>query len=101
VVTLENGFHIKPYLSEKSFDIIILNVETQESKRKIFSSTQESPSTESLLIVLRKSRRLPQEAIQMGVLWFIHKPFKIDEVCTMVDQFDPVMKLWRLIKGND
>ena len=86
VVTLENGFQIKPYLSEKSFDIIILNVETPGVKEKdLLLDLKKTHRPRVLLIVSERGDVFLKEAIQMGVYGFIHKPFKIDEVCTMVD----------------
>jgi DNA-binding NtrC family response regulator len=86
VVTLDNGFQIKPYLSEKSFDIIILNVETPGVKEKdLLLDLKKAHRPRVLLIVSERADVFLKEAIQMGVYGFIHKPFRIDEVCTMVD----------------
>jgi DNA-binding NtrC family response regulator len=86
VVTLDNGFQIKPYLSEKSFDIIILNVETPGVKEKdLLLDLKKTHRPRVLLIVSERADVFLKEAIHMGVYGFIHKPFKIDEVCTMVD----------------
>ena len=86
VVTLDNGFQVKPYLSEKSFDIIILNVETPGVREKdLLLDLRKAHQPRVLLIVSERGDLFLKEAIQMGVYGFIHKPFRIDEVCTMVD----------------
>ena len=86
VVTLDNGFQGKPYLSEKNFDIIILNVETPGVREKdLLLNLKKNHQPRVLLIVSERCDVFLKEAIQMGVYGFIHKPFKIDEVCTMVD----------------
>jgi two-component system response regulator PilR (NtrC family) len=85
VAILDNGLQIKPHLSEGNFDIIILNIETQGVKEKdLLLDIKKTHRPRILLIVSERGDAFLKEAIQMGVYGFIHKPFKIDEVCTMV-----------------
>jgi DNA-binding NtrC family response regulator len=86
VAILDNGLEVNPYLSEGNFDIIILNIETPGVKEKdLLLNIKKAHRSKILLIVSERGNAFLKEAIQLGVYGFIHKPFKIDEVCTMVD----------------
>jgi DNA-binding response OmpR family regulator len=86
VTIVDNGLQIKPYLSEGNFDIIILNLETPGVKEKdLLLDIRKAHRPRILLIVSERGDAFLKEAIQLGVYGFIYKPFKIDEVSTMVD----------------
>jgi DNA-binding response OmpR family regulator len=86
VMILDSGLQIKPYLSEGNFDIIILNIETPGVKEKdLLLDIRKARRPRILLIVSERGDAFLKESIQLGVYGFIYKPFKIDEVCTMVD----------------
>jgi DNA-binding NtrC family response regulator len=86
VVTLDNGLEVKPYLSEGNFDIFILNIEaTGVREKNLLLDIKRAHRSRILLIVSERGDAFLKEAINLGVYGFIYKPFKIDEVCTMVD----------------
>jgi DNA-binding NtrC family response regulator len=86
VVTLDSGLQVKPYLSEGNFDIFILNIETPGVREKdLLLDIKKAHRPRILLIVSERGDAFLKEAIHLGVYGFIYKPFKIDEVCTMVD----------------
>ena len=85
VITLDNGSQVKPYLSESNFDIIILNLETPGVREKnLLLDIRKANRPRILLVVSERGDAFLKEAIHLGVYGFIYKPFKIDEVCTMV-----------------
>jgi DNA-binding NtrC family response regulator len=86
VVTADDSLQIKPYLSEENFDIFILNLETPGVKeRNLLLNIQKAHRPRILLIVSERGDTFLKEAIDLGVYGFIYKPFKREEVCTMVD----------------
>jgi|SRR4030042_424943 DNA-binding NtrC family response regulator len=86
VVTLDNGLQVNPYLSEGNFDIFILNIETPGVReRNLLLDIKKAHRPRILLIVSKRGDAFLKEAINLGVYGFIYKPFKIEEVCTMVD----------------
>ncbi len=86
VVTLDNGSQVKPYLSEGNFDIIVLNIETPGVReKKLLLDIQKASRPRILLIVSERGDAFLKEAIDLGVYGFVYKPFKIEEVCTMVN----------------
>lgn len=90
VVILENGFFVKPYLSQEDFDIFILNIDTpgvreRELLLNINKSHRKSHRSRVLLIVSERGDAFLKEAIDLGVYGFIYKPFNLEEVCTMVN----------------
>lgn len=86
VSLLDNGLEVKPCLSEGNFDIVILNIETPGVKEKdLLLDIKKTNRPRVLLIVSERGDVFLREAIQSGVYGFIHKPFEIDEVCTMVN----------------
>jgi two-component system response regulator PilR (NtrC family) len=86
VVTLDNGLQVQPYLLEGNFDIIILNIETPGVREKdLLLDIKKAHRPRILLIVSERGDAFLKEAIDLGVYGFVHKPFKIEEVCTMVD----------------
>ncbi len=85
VVTLDNGSQIKPYLSEDTFDVFILNIETPGVREKdLLLDIRRAHRPRILLIVSERGDAFLKEAIDLGVYGFVYKPFKIEEVCTMV-----------------
>lgn len=93
VVTLDNGLQIKPYLLEGNFDILILNIETPGVReRNLLLDIKKTTRPRILLIVSERGDAFLKDAIDLGVYGFIYKPFKIDEVCTMVDHLTKQIK---------
>jgi len=86
VVTLENGFLIKPYLSQEHYNIFILNIDTPGVRGKgLLLEIHKSHQSKILLIVSERGDPFLKEAIDLGVYGFIYKPFNLEEVCTMVN----------------
>jgi DNA-binding response OmpR family regulator len=87
VITLDSGYQIKPYLSEEHLiNILILNIDSPGVKEKgLLFEIQKSCRPRILLIVSERGDPFLKEAIDAGVYGFIHKPFNLKEVCTMVD----------------
>ncbi len=86
VVTADDSLQVKPYLSEENFDIFILNLETPGVReRDLLLNIQKAQRPRILLIVSERGDAFLKEAINLGVYGFIHKPFKREEVCTMVN----------------
>jgi DNA-binding NtrC family response regulator len=93
VVTLDNGLQVKAYLLEENFDIFILNIETPGVREKdLLLEIKKAARPRILLIVSERGDAFLKEAIDLGVYGFIYKPFKIDEVCTMVDHLTKQIK---------
>ncbi len=85
VVTLDHGSQVRSYLSEGNFDIIILNIETPGVREKnLLLDIINANRPRILLIVSERGDAFLKEAIDLGVYGFVYKPFKIEEVCTMV-----------------
>lgn len=86
VITLDSGYQIKPYLSEEHLNILILNIDSPGVKEKgLLFEIQNPCRPRILLIVSERGDPFLKEAIEAGVYGFIHKPFNLKEVCTMVD----------------
>jgi len=86
VVTLDNGLQVGPCLLEGNFNIFILDIETPGVRQKdLLLDINKAHRPRILLIVSERGDAFLKEAINLGVYGFIHKPFKLDEVCTMVD----------------
>ncbi len=86
VITLDSGYHIKPYLSREHLNILILNIDSPGVKEKdLLSEIQKSCRPRILLIVSERADPFLKEAIDVGGYGFIHRPFNLKEVCTMVD----------------
>jgi len=86
VVTLDSGYQIKPYLSKEHFGILILSTNSPGVKeRGLLFEIQKSYRPRILLIVQEREDPFLKEAIDAGVYGFIHKPFILREVRTMVD----------------
>ena len=93
MVTLDNGLQVKAYLLEENFDIFILNIETPGVREKdLLLDIKKASRPRILLIVSERGDAFLKEAIDLGVYGFIYKPFKIDEVCTMVDHLTKQIK---------
>ena len=85
VTTLDSGYQIKPYLSEERLPILILNIESPGVKEKgLLFEIRKSCRSRILLIVSEREDPFLKEAIDAGVYGFIHRPFNLEEVCTMV-----------------
>jgi DNA-binding NtrC family response regulator len=86
VVILNTGFQVKPLLSEGHFNIFILNIDTPGVRDKnLLLDLKKAHQSRVLLIVSERGDAFLKEAIDSGVYGFIYKPFKLDEVCTMVN----------------
>jgi DNA-binding NtrC family response regulator len=86
VITLDSSYQITHYLPEEPFNILILNMDSPGVKEKgLLFEIQKSHRLRILLIVSERGDPFLKEAIDAGVYGFIHKPFNLKEVCTMVD----------------
>ena len=86
VITLDSGYQIKPHLSNEYFNVLILNMDSPGVKEKgLLLEIQKSRRSRILLIVSERGDPFLKEAIDAGVYGFVHKPFNLKEVCTMVD----------------
>ena len=82
---LDNGFQIKSHLSQESFDVVILNIDSPGVREKnLLIEIKKVRQPRILLIVSEKGDAFLKEAIDLGVYGFINKPFNREEVCTMV-----------------
>jgi two-component system OmpR family response regulator len=86
IVTLNNGFQVKPLLSEEEYNIFILNIDTPGVREKnLLFDIKKTHRSKILLIVSERGDPFLKEAMDWGVYGFIYKPFKLEEVCTMVN----------------
>ncbi len=86
VITLDSGYQIKPYLSGEQLNILILSTDSPGVKeRELLFEIQKSCRPRILLIVSEREDPFLKEAIDAGVYGFIHRPFNLKEVCTMVN----------------
>jgi DNA-binding NtrC family response regulator len=86
VITLDSAYQIKPTLYEEHFSILILNMDSPGVKEKgLLLEVLKAHRPRILLIVSERGDPFLKEAIDAGVYGFIHKPFNLKEVCTMVD----------------
>jgi DNA-binding NtrC family response regulator len=86
VITLDSGYQITPHLSNGYFNVLILNMDSPGVKEKgLLLEIQKSRRSRILLIVSERGDPFLKEAIDAGVYGFVHKPFNLKEVCTMVD----------------
>jgi len=82
---LDTGFEVKPLLSERNFDIFILNIDSPGIRDKsLLLEIKKSNGSRILLIVSERGDTFLKEAIDSGVYGFIYKPFNHEEICTMV-----------------
>jgi len=85
VTILENGLQIKSYLSQETFDIIILNIDSPGIREKNFLlDIKKAHRPRILLIVSERGDVFLKEAMNLGVYGVIYKPFDHKEICTMV-----------------
>jgi len=85
VVTLDNGLQVGPCLLQGNYNIFILDIETPGVREKdLLLDIKKAHRPRILLIVSERGDAFLKEAINLGVYGFIYKPFKLDEVCTMV-----------------
>ena len=85
VVILGNGLQVKSSLTQESFNVFILNIETPGIReRNLLSEIKKCHRSRMLLIVSERGDPFLKEAIDLGVYGFIYKPFNPEEVCTMV-----------------
>ena len=86
VITLDSAYQIKPTLYEEHFSILILNMDSPGVReRGLLLEALKAHRPRILLIVSERGDPFLKEAIDAGVYGFIHKPFNLKEVCTMVD----------------
>ena len=82
---VDTGFEVKPLLSERNFDIFILNIDSPGIRDKsLLLEIKKSNGSRILLIVSERGDTFLREAIDSGVYGFIYKPFDHEEICTMV-----------------
>jgi len=85
VLTLDSGYQIKSHLCKEHFDILMLNIDSSGIKETgLLLEIQKSCRPRILLIISEPGDPFLKEAIDAGVYGFIHKPFNLKEVCTMV-----------------
>ncbi len=85
VTTLSSGFEVKDSLSESSFNVLILNIDTPGVRNKDFIlAIKKTGQSRILLIVSERGDCFLKDAIDLGVYGFIYRPFNLHEVCTMV-----------------
>jgi len=89
VITLDSGYQVKPTLSKEELEdlnVLILNIDSPGVKEKgLLFEIQKSCRPRILLIISERGDPFLKEAIDAGVYGFIHRPFNLKEVCTMVD----------------
>ena len=86
VVILNDAFQIRPHLSDGFFNVIILNVDTPGVREKdLLLEMRKIPQTRILLVVSERGDAFLKEAMDLGVYGFIHKPFNLREVCSLVN----------------
>jgi DNA-binding NtrC family response regulator len=86
VVILNSGFEVKLSHSGEQFNIFILNIDTPGVREKnLLLDIKKAHRSKILLIVSERGDPFLKEAIDLGVYGFIYKPFKLEEVCTMVN----------------
>jgi DNA-binding NtrC family response regulator len=86
VITLDSAYQVKPTLYEEHFSILILNMDSPGVREKgLLLEALKAHRPRILLIVSERGDPFLKEAIDAGVYGFIHKPFNLKEVCTMVD----------------
>ena len=86
VITLDSSYQIKSYLSKGCLNFLIMNIDSPGVKEKgLLFEIQKSCQPRILLIVSEREDPFLKEAIDAGVYGFIHRPFNLKEVCTMVN----------------
>ncbi len=86
VVILNDAFQIRPHLSGGFFNVFILNVDSPGVREKdLLLEMRRIPQTRVLLVVSERGDAFLKEAMDLGVYGFIHKPFNLREVCTLVN----------------
>jgi len=86
VVILNDAFQIRPHLSDGFFNVIILNVDTPGVREKdLLLEMRKIPQIRVLLVVSERGDAFLKEAMDLGVYGFIHKPFNLREVCSLVN----------------
>jgi DNA-binding NtrC family response regulator len=86
VVILNDVFQMRPHLSGGFLNVFILNVDTPGVREKdLLLEIRKIPQTRVLLVVSERGDAFLKEAMDLGVYGFIHKPFNLREVCTLVN----------------
>lgn len=85
VVILSSGFQTKSFLSEKQFNIFILNIDTPGVRENLLLDLKKAHPSKVLLIITERGDPFLKEAIESGVYGFIYKPFNLDEICRMIN----------------
>ena len=85
VTTLSNGSNVTDFLAEGQANIFILNIDTPGVREKdLLFQIKKKGQSRVLLVVSERGDPFLKEAIDLGVYGFIHKPFNLKEVCTLV-----------------
>lgn len=86
VTILSSGFEAKNFLSQDSFNIFILNIDTPGVRNKdLILGIRKTGHSRILLVVNERGDVFLKDAMDLGVYGFIYKPFDLHEVCTMVN----------------
>jgi DNA-binding response OmpR family regulator len=85
VALLNNGFEIERFLNGSSPRIIILNVDSPGVRdRNLIQQLQKEGRSRILLVVSERGEPFLKDAMDLGVYGCIHKPFNLQEVCTLI-----------------
>jgi DNA-binding response OmpR family regulator len=85
VITASEGSRIPDFLAEGQGTVFILNIDTPGVREKdLLHQIRNNGTPRVLLVVSERGDPFLKEAIDSGVYGFIHKPFNLKEVCTLV-----------------
>ena len=85
VTTITNGLEATPLLANGTMNVLILNVDTPGVREKDFLlQIKKSGRSRVLLVISDSGDPFLRDAIDLGVYGFIHKPFNLREICTLV-----------------
>jgi DNA-binding response OmpR family regulator len=85
VTLLGTGFEVRSFLNGSSPKIIILNVDTPGVRDKdLIFQIQKEGKSRILMVVSDREEPFLKVAMDLGVYGCIHKPFNLQEVCTMI-----------------
>ena len=85
VTLLATGFEVRSFLNGSSPKIIILNIDTPGVRdRGLILQIQKEGKSRILLVVSETGEPFLKDAMDLGVYGCIHKPFNLQEVCTLI-----------------
>ena len=86
VTTLASGSEMDRILFEGVHPLVILNLDTPGVREKgLLMELKKRGPCRILLVVPERGDPFLKEAMDLGVYGFIHKPFNLEEVCTLVN----------------